>query len=342
MNSDKSNNDRRRISKYAIAVGAVALGTLLRYGMNVWVGPLPTYITFYPAVMLAALLGGFWPGIVATILVDIVTDYWLLPPGGFGIASFPDAVGLGLFSLMGVFMSSVAERYNRTGNKLRESEKRLKFLSAELIRAQEKERKKIASELHDNIASSLSVAILGLGRASKELQEGTQGHELITKAIAMIKNSAIEARRMMNLLRPSMLDDLGLLPSITWFLDQYSAMHSGLAINKDIAVKDAEIPDSIKIDVYRIIQEAFTNIAKHSNASVAELSLKKKEGLIELTIADNGQGFNPDTATAAKRSTSGIGLISMKERAELAGGTMIIQSIAGKGTTVRVCWSAGA
>jgi signal transduction histidine kinase len=165
---------------------------------------------------------------------------------------------------------------------------------------------------------------------------------LITKAITMIKNSADEARRMMNLLRPSMLDDLGLLPTITWFLDQYSALHSGMSINKDIAVEDAEIPDSIKIDMYRIIQEAFTNIAKHSNASVAKLSLKKKEGLIELTIADNGQGFNPDTATAAKRSTSGLGLISMKERAELAGGTMIIQSIAGKGTTIRACWLAGA
>jgi PAS domain S-box-containing protein len=110
MKSDKPNIDLRR---YAIAVGAVALGTLLLYEMNVWVGPLPTYITFYPAVMLAALHGGFWPGIVATVLVDVVTDYWLLPPVGFGIARFPDAVGLWLFSLMGVFMSTVAEFYLR-------------------------------------------------------------------------------------------------------------------------------------------------------------------------------------------------------------------------------------
>ena len=231
----------------------------------------------------------------------------------------------------------------RAENKLRESQERLKFLSSELIRAQETERKRIASELHDSIASSLSAAILGLVRASRELPEGTQGHELITRAITMVQHTVEETRRMMNLLRPPMLDDLGLLPAITWFLDQYSAIYSGLAINKDIAVEDADIPENMKIDMYRIIQEAFTNIAKHSNASAAELSLKKKDDVIELTIADNGQGFNPDAAGhAAKRGASGLGLISMKERAELAGGTMLIQSSAGKGTTVCARWSAGA
>ena len=244
--------------------------------------------------------------------------------------------------VQGVFAAArdITKR-KRAEGRLRESEERLKFLSSELISAQETERKRIASELHDSIASSLSAAILGLVRASRELPEGTQGHELITRAITMVQHTVEETRRMMNLLRPPMLDDLGLLPAITWFLDQYSAIYSGLTVNKDIAVEDAEIPESMKIDMYRIIQEAFTNIAKHSNASAAELSLKKKDDVIELTIADNGQGFNPDAGPAAKRGASGLGLISMKERAELAGGTMLIQSIAGKGTTVCARWSAG-
>ena len=245
--------------------------------------------------------------------------------------------------IQGVFAAArdITKR-KRAEGRLRESEERLKFLSSELISAQETERKRIASELHDSIASSLSAAILGLVRASRELPEGTHGHELITKVITMVQHTVEETRRMMNLLRPPMLDDLGLLPAITWFLDQYSAIYSGLTVNKDIAVEDAEIPESMKIDMYRIIQEAFTNIAKHSNASAAELSLKKKDDVIELTIADNGQGFNPDAGPAAKRGASGLGLISMKERAELAGGTMLIQSIAGKGTTVCARWSAGA
>ena len=158
----------------------------------------------------------------------------------------------------------------------------------------------------------------------------------------MVQHTVEETRRMMNLLRPSMLDDLGLLPAITWFLDQYSAIYSGLAINKDIAVEDAEIPDGMKIDIYRIIQEAFTNIAKHSNASAAEFSLKKKDDIIELTIADNGKGFNPMPPLPQNAAHRVFGLINMKERAELAGGTIIIQSIAGKGTTICARWSAGA
>ena len=115
MNSDKLNTALlHRASRYALAVGAVTLGSLLRYGMDVWVGPgLPTYITFYPAVMLAALLGGFGSGLMATVLAAVVVDYLLLLPVGFGIAMFRDAVGMGLFLLMGVFMSMVAELYRR-------------------------------------------------------------------------------------------------------------------------------------------------------------------------------------------------------------------------------------
>ncbi len=115
MNSDTLNTALlNRASRYALAVGAVTLGTLLRYGMDVWVGPgLPTYITFYPAVILAALLGGFGPGLMATVLAAVVVDYLLLLPVGFGIAMFRDAVGMGLFFIMGVFMSATADLYRR-------------------------------------------------------------------------------------------------------------------------------------------------------------------------------------------------------------------------------------
>src|SRR5512139_1688588 len=115
MNSDKLNTTLlHRASRYTLAVGAVALSSLLRYGMDMWVGPgLPTYITFYPAVMLAALLGGFGSGLMATVFAAVVVDYLLLLPVGFGIAMFRDAVGMGLFLIMGVFMNAVAEIYRR-------------------------------------------------------------------------------------------------------------------------------------------------------------------------------------------------------------------------------------
>ena len=98
MNSDKLNTALRYHSfRYALAVAAVVLGILLRYELYLWVGPgLPTYITFYPFVMLVALLGGLGPGLFATVLVVIVADYWLILPYGFGITTFREIVGQGL------------------------------------------------------------------------------------------------------------------------------------------------------------------------------------------------------------------------------------------------------
>ncbi len=137
----KSRGDWRGLWRYAVAVGAVGLAAAVRGGLTAWVGEgLPTYITFYPAVMLVALLTGFGPGLLATVTAALAADYWLLPPPGlFGIASASDAVGLALFTSMGVFMSVVAELYRRTRRAydleraeaaLRESEERQKVAEA--------------------------------------------------------------------------------------------------------------------------------------------------------------------------------------------------------------------
>ncbi len=109
----------RWLARYTAAVAAVGAGFLLRLGLTALVGEgLPTYITFYPAVMAVALLGGFGPGLVATVATVLAVDYWILPPhGSLAIGSLQDAVGLALFSGMGVFMSVVAELYRRAQQK---------------------------------------------------------------------------------------------------------------------------------------------------------------------------------------------------------------------------------
>jgi PAS domain S-box-containing protein len=139
MNRNNSSSSiwQRRALRYGMAFVAVAAGFGLRVALTAWVGPgLPTYITFYPAVMVAALLAGFGPGLVATTLTGLSVAYWILPPEGFTIASPVDRVGLVLFTGMGLFMSAVAEFYRRDRRKaaaydremaLRESEERLRF-----------------------------------------------------------------------------------------------------------------------------------------------------------------------------------------------------------------------
>ena len=137
-NNNSSSVRRRWALRYGLAFVAVAAGFGLRVALTVWIGPgLPTYITFYPVVMVVALLAGFGPGLLATALTALVTAYWILPPGGqFVIASPVDRVGLVLFTGMGLFMSVVAEFYRRNRRKaaaydqekaLRESEERLNF-----------------------------------------------------------------------------------------------------------------------------------------------------------------------------------------------------------------------
>ena len=98
------------------------------------------------------------------------------------------------------------------------------------------------------------------------------------------------------------------------------------------------MPDSLKTVIYRIIQEALNNISKHSKAYLVSLSLKKREGVIELTIEDNGHGFDLKAALSQESSKRGMGLESMRERAELSGGFFEMESIKGKGTAIRVIW----
>src|SRR5664279_67441 len=125
--------------RYGGALAAMGAGLLLRLALTAWVGPgLPTYLTFFPAVMAVALLGGLGPGLLATVASVLVVDYWVVTPGGFGTESLAEAVGMGLFSLMGVFMSFAFDRYHRARLKaaaydqelaLRESEQQFRTLA---------------------------------------------------------------------------------------------------------------------------------------------------------------------------------------------------------------------
>jgi signal transduction histidine kinase len=141
-----------------------------------------------------------------------------------------------------------------------------------------------------------------------------------------------EVRRIMTDLRPSILDDLGLLSALNWFCREYEKSYSHLSVQKQIGISEDEVPDLLKTVIFRISQEAMSNVAKHSKASLVNLTLQKAGESVELTIQDNGHGFQ--YGEIAK----GFGLSTMKERAELSGGTFAIQSTEGKGTAIRASW----
>lgn len=228
----------------------------------------------------------------------------------------------------------------QTEESLRESEQRLRFLSSRLLTAQEDERKKIARELHDSIGSSLSAVKFGLETIFKDIEQGIATIDAGSSLISTTQNAIDEVRRIMMDLRPSILDDLGLVTTIGWLCRQFQSIHSHIGIENGVAIGEEEIPDSLKIVIFRIMQEALNNIAKYSKADRVSLSFVKSDSSIELTIEDDGAGFDVSSVLSSESHKRGLGLTSMQERAQLSGGRLSIDSTTGIGTTIRAIWPA--
>jgi signal transduction histidine kinase len=154
----------------------------------------------------------------------------------------------------------------------------------------------------------------------------------------MVRESVDEVRRMQMDLRPSTLDDLGVLATLGWFCREYQKIYSHIHIEKEIGLQENEVSTPRKVVIYRLTQEAMNNIAKHSQADLIHLSLRRMENEIELVIKDNGMGFDLEEILSPERSKRGLGLSSMRERTELSGGAFTIETTPGKGTTIRASW----
>jgi signal transduction histidine kinase len=162
--------------------------------------------------------------------------------------------------------------------------------------------------------------------------------ESLGSILPIIQISIEESRRIQMDLRPSVLDDLGIIATLNWFSREFQQTYPAIRIEKENDIEENEVPDTLKTVIYRISQEGLNNIAKYSKADLVRLFLKKKGNRIELIIEDNGKGFDLDKILSLERSKRGLGLTSMQERAELSGGTFEMESILGKGTTIKATW----
>ncbi|NIS59244.1 MAG: hypothetical protein GTO13_00595 [Proteobacteria bacterium] len=236
-------------------------------------------------------------------------------------------------------MQEIKER-KQVEESLRESENHLRHLSSQLLTAQENERKRIALELHDGIGQSLSALKFSVENTLKQTEKETTRPVVksLEAIIPIIQQSIEEVRKIAMDLRPSILDDLGILAAISWFCRELQTIYSRIRIEQQIHIKEDEVPDPLKTIIYRVLQEALNNVTKHSEADLVHLSLSKTRNRIEMAVKDNGLGFNLEKALSVKSSRGGLGLSSMKERTELSGGSFAIQSVKGAGTTVRASW----
>ena len=219
---------------------------------------------------------------------------------------------------------------------LSSSHEELRILSRKLISTQEAERKRIASELHDSVGQGISAVKFSVENALSELGENASqsGVTCLQNAIVKLRGTMDEVRRISMDLRPSMLDDLGLIATINWFCRDMQSLIPEIEFSKQIEASEEDIPAGLRIVIFRILQEALNNIAKHAHAAHASIRLKKTDDTLELLIQDDGQGITLDSEAEAH----GFGLGSMRERARLSGGRFSIESTQDSGTTLRVLW----
>jgi len=215
----------------------------------------------------------------------------------------------------------------------------LRRVPSRLIAAQEEERKRLAGELHDSIGQTLAALKFGvetvLSRRDRGDPEGAMN--ILERFVPTLQRSIDETRSIYMGLRPKTLEEMGLLATLDWFIREFRNLYPNPHIEPEFGIDENLIPEDLKIALFRIIQEALSNIAKHSKAEWVDLSLQKDGNDIELTIADDGVGMDLDYILQTSTAKS-LGLTGMKERAELTGGSFSLETIPGEGTTVRVVW----
>jgi signal transduction histidine kinase len=206
----------------------------------------------------------------------------------------------------------------------------LKQLSARLLEAQEEERRLISRELHDEVGQALTGVLLEMANLSNLIRNREES--ALSKKVDEIKRllevSIGVVRNMALLLRPSMLDDLGLVPALQWQAREASK-RSGLWVKVAAEEVSDELTEDHKTCIYRIVQEALHNIVQHANARNVRITVSQEPDRLLLSIQDDGRGFNPP-------QERGMGLIGMEERVSALGGRLVVESASGEGTLLRV------
>lgn len=236
-------------------------------------------------------------------------------------------------------IQDTTERH-RAEQALRDSRESLHRLSARLMSAQESERERVARELHDSIGQSLSAVKFMVERALDEqdaLGTDSKQGKTLRAVVPVLQGTVEEVRRISMALRPTTLDDLGLIATIAWFVREFQITYPHIEVIRFVEVEEFEVPDELKTEIFRILQEAMNNAAKHSKASRVTVALKQVLGDLQLVVGDDGVGFSPEEHRR-RASDGGFGLVSMRERAELFGGSLILTSESGEGTMVLARW----
>ena len=249
---------------------------------------------------------------------------WMMGLIGLTIVA---GMGLAVFTIQ-----RVLDLENELTHRYEENERargELKELSARLVSAQEEERRAISRELHDEVGQSLSALLMEAGNAAARVPaESAEVRRHVDSIRKLAEASVNVIRNMTLLLRPSMLDDFGLAPALEWQAREVSK-RTGLRVHVAAEESVGDLPDALKTCIYRVVQEALHNCARHSQARTVRVVVEQEPSKIVLTVEDDGRGFDA-------HRVRGLGLVGMEERVNHLGGAFHIRSRPGAGTTIAV------
>lgn len=224
--------------------------------------------------------------------------------------------------------------YSQLLEQSRRMQEQLRLLSRQLLSAQEEERKKISRELHDVIAQTLTGINIRLSALKKEAAVNTKGIERsIARTQQLVQHSVEIVHRFARELRPTVLDDLGLIPALQTFMKGFKK-ETGIQVSLSAFAAVEQVNGDQRTVLYRVAQEALTNIARHAEASRAEVTIQKLDGAVCMNIKDDGKGFHAERVLHAKKNKR-LGLLGVRERLEMVNGSLTIESVPGKGTSIR-------
>lgn len=225
----------------------------------------------------------------------------------------------------------ITER-KRAAEALGAANHQLRILSRQLFHIQEEERRHLARELHDEIGQTLTAAKINLKIIESEVPAKIAGR--LDDSVQLLDRLLTQVRELSLDLRPPLLDELGLVPTLRWLVD-HQAQRAGLRVTFDANLDGLEIEPDVQTTCFRVAQEALTNIIRHSGAKNVAVELRHELDRLTLSVRDDGAGFDPAVIQQRTAPDFTLGLVSMKERALLVGGGFEVHSAPGQGTEIR-------
>jgi len=220
------------------------------------------------------------------------------------------------------------------------SHRSLHDLSSKILAAQEQERRRIASDLHDGVAQTLGVVKFSVESRIAQLERDYPGLDLrhFEAVVDQIREAVDDVRKISRNLSPSMLDEFGICVAIDMLCKEIESEVSAVDIECRICLDEISLPDIVKVALYRVVQEALNNIQKHASARRVVVTVAAGDQELSLLVSDEGAGFDVGEAMQHSNARRGMGLASMKERVEATGGTFQLTSVPGEGTTLKATW----